>query len=331
MRVPFVDLGRQHRALREELDRALGEVLDGGRFIGGPHVEAFERAFAAYCGAREAVGVANGTDAVELALRALGVGSGDEVITAANTCVPTVAGIEAAGATPVLVDVDERTFTLDPGELADATTPRTRAIVAVHLYGQCADMGAVSAFAREHGLVLVEDAAQAHGAAFGGRRAGTLGDAAAFSFYPTKNLGAIGDGGAVVTDDPAVAAAVRELRSFGERGEGAAVRRGSNSRLDPLQAAVLSVKLPRLDAWNGRRRELADRYLDELPRELELPVEANGAYHVRHLFVVRSRARDALARGARPAGCGNARALRSRRARAPRVCRARAPGTARAQ
>jgi dTDP-3-amino-3,4,6-trideoxy-alpha-D-glucose transaminase len=165
-------------------------------------------------------------------------------------------------------------------------------------------MSAIAAFAREHGLVLVEDAAQAHGAALGGRRAGSLGDAAAFSFYPTKNLGAIGDAGAVVTDDPAVAAAVRELRSFGERGEGAAVRRGSNSRLDPLQAAVLSVKLPHLDAWNGRRRELADRYLDELEDELELPVEASGAYHVRHLYVVRSRARDALAQGLARRGVG---------------------------
>ena len=295
MRIPFLDLRRQHDELRPELDRALAAVLDGDRFVGGPRVEAFEDEFAAFCGVREAVGVASGTDAVELSLRALGVRPGDEVITAANTCVPTVAGIEAAGATPVLVDVDETTCTLDPSELAGATTSRTRAIVAVHLYGQCADLEAIGTYAREHGLTIVEDAAQAHGAALGGRLAGGLGDAAAFSFYPTKNLGAVGDAGAVVTDDPRVAEAVRELRSFGERSGGAAVRRGSNSRLDPLQAAILSLKLPRLNCWNDRRRELATMYRDGLGDAVSLPVEAAGRHHVYHLFVIRSPARDALA------------------------------------
>ena len=295
MNVPFVDLRRQHDALRAELDTALADVLDGDRFIGGPRVEAFERELASFCGAREAVGVASGTDAIELALRASGIGAGDEVLTAANTCIPTVAGIEATGATPVLVDVDETRFTIDPAELADATAVRTKAIVPVHLYGQCADMDAIGAHAREHGLVVLEDAAQAHGAALGGRRAGSLADAAAFSFYPTKNLGALGDGGAIVTDDPEVAATARELRSFGERSGGEAVRRGSNSRLDPLQAALLSVKLPHLEGWNDRRRALAAGYRDALRTTLALPEELDRARHVYHLFVIRSPQRDRLA------------------------------------
>lgn len=304
MSVPFLDLRRRHAPLRHELDEAMSAVVGDGRYVGGPRVEAFERDFAAFCGAEEAVGVASGTDAIELALRALGIGPGDEVITAANTCVPTVAGIEAAGATPVLVDVDERTFTLDPGELDDATTARTRAVMPVHLYGRCADMGAIADHARRHGLHVVEDAAQAHGAALGGRRAGTLGSAAAFSFYPTKNLGALGDGGAVVTNDAEAAAAVRELRSFGERRDGAAVRRGSNSRLDPLQAAVLSVELPLLEGWNERRRTLAERYRDELADLVTVPAEAPGEHAVHHLFVIRSPRRDELARELERRGVG---------------------------
>jgi dTDP-3-amino-3,4,6-trideoxy-alpha-D-glucose transaminase len=296
MKVAFLDLRRQHHELRREVEQAVAGVFQAGRFIGGRHVEEFERAFAAFCGAREAVGVASGTAAIELTLRALGIGTGDEVITAANTCVPTVAGIEAAGATPVLVDVDEATLTIDPHELAEATTPRTKAIVVVHLYGQCADMDAIGSHARENGLAVVEDAAQAHGADFCGRRAGTLGTAAAFSFYPTKNLGAAGDAGAVVTDEDGVADTVRELRSFGERRGGPALRRGRNSRLDALQAAILATKLPRLEGWNRRRRALAASYLEGLGEAgLRLPEEAAGRSHVYHLFVVRSPARDVLA------------------------------------
>jgi dTDP-3-amino-3,4,6-trideoxy-alpha-D-glucose transaminase len=304
MTVPFLDLRRRFDGLGAELEDALAAVVADGRYVGGPRVEAFEGAFAAFCGARAAVGVASGTDAIELALRALQVGPGDEVITAANTCVPTVAGIEAAGATPVLVDVDEASFTLDPGELADATTSATKAIVPVHLYGRCADTDAIAEHAREHGLVVVEDAAQAHGAALEGKRAGTLGAAAAFSFYPTKNLGALGDAGAVVTDDEEVAATVRELRSFGERRGGESVRRGANSRLDPLHAAVLSVELPHLDAWNERRRGLAARYREDLADVVDVPGEAAGDDHVHHLFVIRSRRRDALARELERRGIG---------------------------
>jgi dTDP-4-amino-4,6-dideoxygalactose transaminase len=296
MKVAFLDLRRQHQELRPEVEQAVADVIEAGRYIGGRKVEEFERAFAGFCGAREAVGVASGTAAIELALRALGIGTGDEVITAANTCVPTVAGIEAAGASPVLVDVDETTLTIDPHELAGATTPRTKAIVVVHLYGQCADMAGIGSHAGEHGLAVVEDAAQAHGAGFCGRRAGTLGTVAAFSFYPTKNLGAAGDAGAVVTDEDGVADAVRELRSFGERRGGPALRRGSNSRLDALQAAILAAKLPRLEGWNRRRRALAGWYLEGLGEAgLRLPEEAAGRSHVYHLFVVRSPARDVLA------------------------------------
>ena len=287
MSVPFLDLRRQHAELRDDLTEAVSNVLDEGRFVGGPRVEAFEQELAAFCGAREAVCVASGTDAIELALRALGIGAGDEVITAANTCVPTVAAIEAAGATPVLVDVDEPRFTLDPGELGDAITTRTRAVVPVHLYGQCADMDAIESVARDHGLVVVEDAAQAHGASLGARRTGTLGAAAAFSFYPTKNLGALGDAGAIITDDAAVADAARELRSFGGRRDGESVRRGSNSRLDPVQAAVLSVTLSRLDGWTERRRALAELYRERLAGLVAVPEEAPGAHHSSPLVVVR--------------------------------------------
>jgi dTDP-4-amino-4,6-dideoxygalactose transaminase len=304
MRIPFVDLTRQHTALRSEVVAAVAEVVAEGRFIGGPRVEAFEEAFAAYCGSAHAVGVASGTDAIELSLRALGIGAGDEVITAANTCIPTIAGIEASGATPVLVDVDEATFTLDPAELEDATTQRTRAVVPVHLYGQCAAIDAIADQARAQGLVVVEDAAQAHGAERDGRRAGTLGAVAAFSFYPPKNLGALGDGGAIVTGDEGLAVAARELRSFGERGGGEAVRRGSNSRLDPLQAALLSAKLSHLDEWTDRRRELAELYRAELGDAVALPLEAPGARHVYHLFVIRSPRRDELAHELERRGIG---------------------------
>ena len=295
MKVAFGDLRRQSESLRPELERVFGDVLTAGRFIGGSPVTAFEEAFAAWCGGGEAIGVASGTSAIELALRALGVGEGDEVITTANTCVPTVAGIEAARATPVLADIDEDTLTLDPAALAGALTDRTRAVMPVHLYGQCADLNAICRFAREHGLLIVEDAAQAHGAEVAGRRAGTIGDAAAFSFYPTKNLGALGDAGVVLTGDPEVAARVRELRSFGERAHGPPRERGQNSRLDSLQAAILSTKLRRLEGWNERRRELAafyDRELRDLP--LRLPVEASDRHHVYHLYVVRAADRDRL-------------------------------------
>ena len=293
MKVPFLDLSRQVGATRAEVEDAIGDVLDRGRFVLGPAVERFEERFAAYCGAGHCVGVASGTEAITIALRALGIGRGDEVVTAANTCVPTIAGIEGAGATPVLADVEPATCTLDPDAAAEAVTERTKAIVAVHLYGQCADMEGLREVARSHGLKVVEDAAQAHGAEFRGSRAGTLGDAAAFSFYPTKNLGALGDAGAVVTSDSEVAERARALRSYGERERNASVLRGMNSRLDELQAAVLLRKLPRLDGWNDGRRELASLYAEALSGcAAKLPAEARGRRHVYHLYVVRVRDRD---------------------------------------
>ena len=295
MNVSFLDLGRQVEGMRPDLDRVIGDVLDGGRFVLGEPVEAFEREFAAYCGANHAIGVASGTDAIAIALGGVGVGPGDEVVTVANTCVPTVAGIEQAGAIPVLVDVEPTSLTLDTSALEAARTERTRAILPVHLYGQCADMEAILAFAREHGLKVVEDAAQAHGAEYDGRRAGSLADAAAFSFYPTKNLGALGDGGAVVTDDPEAAERARLLRTYGERRRYESVLHGTNSRLDTIQAAILSVKLRRLEGWNERRREIAAAYIESLAgTPLVLPAEAHRRRHVYHLFVVQTPERDAF-------------------------------------
>ena len=295
MNVPFLDLSRQVDSMREEIDAALAGVLEGGQFVFGSPVDEFETAFARFCGAHHAVGVASGTDAVAIALEAVGVAPGDEVVTAANTCVPTVAAIEAAGAVPVLVDVEPKTLTMDPRALAQACTARTRAIVPVHLYGQCADMEPIVDFARERNLRVVEDAAQAHGAGYGGRRAGTLADAAAFSFYPTKNLGALGDAGAVVTDNEDIAEQARLLRNYGERARYDSIRRGRNSRLDTLQAAVLLAKLPRLEDWTARRRALAQRYVDALTDcGLGLPLEADGRAHAYHLFVVRTPERERL-------------------------------------
>ena len=295
MRVAFLDLARRIEARRSDLNRALAAVLDESRFVLGSESERFEAEWAEYCGARHALGVANGTDAIGLALEALGVQPGDEVVVPANTCVPTIAGIEAARGVPVLADVDPVSRTLDPAALEAALSERTRAVVLVHLYGQCGSMDDVCAIARGHGLKVLEDAAQAHGAEYGGRRAGTLADAAAFSFYPTKNLGALGDAGAVVTDDPDVAERVARARCYGERTRNESVTKGRNSRLDTLQAAALRVFLPHLDAGNARRRELAAFYgtaLEDL--DLELPAEMEGRRHVYHLYVVRTKARELL-------------------------------------
>jgi dTDP-4-amino-4,6-dideoxygalactose transaminase len=301
--VPFLDLGRETKELRGELDRAVARVLDSGTYVLGEEVAAFETAFAAACGAEHAVGVASGTDAITLALLALGVGEGDEVITAPNTCVPTVVGIERAGAVPVLADVDPVTYTLAPAEAERRLTPRTRAIVPVHLYGQPADVDGLAAL----GVPVVEDCAQAHGTLVGGRPAGSLGAAAAFSFYPTKNLGALGDGGAVVTSSADVAERARLLRNYGERARFEHVARGLNSRLDPLQAAVLSAKLPHLDAAVERRRALAARYAELLDGSaLATPVEATGGRHAYHLYVVQAEGRDALRAALEARGIGTA-------------------------
>jgi dTDP-3-amino-3,4,6-trideoxy-alpha-D-glucose transaminase len=302
--IPFLDLGQLHAGLRDELDAAIGRVVASGRYVLGPEVEAFEGEFAHFCGARHCVGVGNGMEAIELVLRALGVGAGDEVVTVAHTAFPTVAAVSATGATPVFADVDPQTHCMDPGALADAITPRTRAVLPVHLYGRCANMRAIAALAADAGVPVVEDAAQAHGAEHGDRRAGTLGAAAAFSFYPTKNLGALGDGGAVVTDDDELAHNVRRLRNYGEESKNVNVVAGHNSRLDELQAAVLRAKLRHLERWNAERRRVAARY-DELLRGAGVETPAPDLGHVYHLYVIRSRARDALQKHLRAAGIGS--------------------------
>ena len=287
----------QYLAHRAEIDAAIQRVLLGERYVLGDEVRAFEREFAAYVGVGHAVGVASGTDALHLALRACGIGPGDEVITVSHTAVATVAAIEMSGATPVLVDIDPQTFTLDPARMAGALTPRTKALVPVHLYGQACDLDPLLAFAKAHGLYVVEDCAQAHGARYHGRRAGSWGHIASFSFYPTKNLGAIGDGGAVVTNDSALDAKVRLLREYGWAKRYVSQIAGFNSRLDELQAAILRVKLRHLDPDNRARVQIADRYDAQLADTgLGLPRRARtepGA-HVFHLYVVRSRQRDAL-------------------------------------
>jgi len=288
LRVPFVDLRAQYAAIHDEIDAALRSVVERGAFILGEDVAAFERAFAASCGAREAVGVANGTDALMLALRAVGVGAGDEVITAANTFVATAEAIVHAGAVPVLVDAVPGTYTIDPARAEDAITVRTRAIIPVHLYGQPAEMDALLEIARRRRVAVVEDASQAHGAAYRGRPVGGLGDAAAFSFYPSKNLGAYGDAGAVVTNDPDVAQHVRALRDHGGVTHYQHDVVGYNSRMDALQGAVLSVKLRYLEGWNRLRRERAFLYAGLLAGVpgVAAPVAGPQGAHVFHLYVV---------------------------------------------
>jgi dTDP-4-amino-4,6-dideoxygalactose transaminase len=293
MSIPVFDLARQVAAIRSEVDSAVAEVLDSGWFILGQQVEAFEREFAEYLGVAGTVGVGNGTDAISLGLRALGVRPGDEVISVANAGVPPVAALEATGARAVLVDVDPRRLTIDPERVERAISARTRAILAVHLYGGAADVEVLGELARRRGLKLLEDCAQAHGARWQGRRLGSFGDAAAFSFYPTKNLGAFGDGGAVASNDPAVLERVRLLRVYGWRRQYHSEIKGLNSRLDELQAAVLRVKLRHLDDWNAARRALAARYQAGL-QGVERPALAAGVEHVYHLYVVRSSQRDAL-------------------------------------
>jgi len=294
-RVPLVDLKAQYRTIREEVRAAMDGVLERTDFILGGAVGEFEAAFAAYCGTRFAVGVDSGLSALELGLRALGIGPGDEVITAANSFIASVLPISYVGATPVLVDVDEVTYDLDPAQVEAAITPRTKAIMPVHLYGQMADMDAIMDIAERHGLKVIEDACQAHGATFRGRRAGSFGHVAAFSFYPAKNLGAYGDGGMLVTNDEAVYEHVRLLRNYGSRVKYHHEVAGMNRRLDTIQAAVLGAKLPHLDAWNAARRRLAALYDEALAgTSVRTPATAPGREHVFHLYVVRSRERDAL-------------------------------------
>jgi len=285
----------QYQAHKTEIDAAMLRVLDKGRYILGEEVKAFESEFAAYIGVAHGIGVGSGTEALHVALRACNIGAGDEVITVAHTAVATVAAIELAGATPVLVDIEPDYYTLDPGKLEAAINSRTKAIIPVHLYGQPADLAPILEVAREHGLRVIEDCAQAHGAMYRGRRVGSWGDIACFSFYPTKNLGALGDGGMVVTNDPALAERARLLREYGWASRYVSRVAGWNSRLDELQAAALRVKLRYLDADNAARVRLAAVYRENLAGMLLVTPKCRAdATHVFHLYVVRSRERDEL-------------------------------------
>jgi dTDP-4-amino-4,6-dideoxygalactose transaminase len=293
--IPFGDLSRQLAAIREEIDGAIAATLRSGWFVLGKAGEKFESEFAAYIGTRYAGGVGSGTEALHLALVAVGVKPGDEVITVANTCVPTVSAISFAGAVPALVDCDNESYNLDPGKLEAAITKKTRAIMPVHLYGQAADMDPIMSVAEKHGLPVVEDCAQSHGTEYKGKKTGTIGDIAAFSFYPSKNLGAYGDGGAILTNDGSLAERVRMLRNYGQEKRYYHSIKGFNSRLDELQAAILSVKLKHLDRWNARRREIAALYGSMIKNPLiRLPREMSYGKHVYHLYPVRTRHRDEL-------------------------------------
>jgi len=303
--IPFLNLGDQVRELRSEIDEAIAKVLSSGWYLLGPELKAFEEEWAAYTGTGYAVGVASGLDALHLSLRAYGIGPGDEVIVPSNTYIATWLAVSHAGATPVPVEPDETTFNIDPQRIEVAITPRTKAIMPVHLYGHPADLDPILEIARKYELRVIEDAAQAHGSLYKDRRIGGHGDAVAWSFYPTKNLGALGDAGAVTTNDEAVALNLRQLRNYGSQVRYICGVKGYNSRLEELQAAVLRVKLKHLDEWNDRRRAIAARYLEafaELP--ITLPVEREWGWLIYHLFVIRSSEREELRKHLESHGIG---------------------------
>ena len=296
MNVPFLDLRPQYLELKDQFDEAYRRVAESGRFILGSEVESFESEFAAYCRVRHCVGVGNGLDALHLIIRALDIGPGDEVLVPANTYIATWLAVSHAGASPVPIEPNERTYNIDSSRIEGAITEHTRAIIAVHLYGQPADMDPINEIASQYGLKVIEDAAQAHGARYKENRVGALGDVAGFSFYPGKNLGAWGDAGAVVTNDDALARRLRVLSNYGSQVKYYNERKGFNSRLDELQAAVLRIKLAKLDDWNERRKRIAEEYLRLLEGscDLTLPYLPDWADPVWHLFVVRHPKRNLL-------------------------------------
>jgi dTDP-4-amino-4,6-dideoxygalactose transaminase len=306
MKVPFLDLKVHHAPLIDKFDRAIREVIESSAFAGGPFVERFEEEFAAYCGSQYAIGVGNGTDALWLTLLALAVGPGDEVITVPNTFIATAEAITHCKAQPVFVDVDENTFTMNPAELEKSLTSRTKAIIPVHLFGQPADMDPILEFARAHGLFVIEDAAQAHGAEYKGRKSGTMGNAGCFSFYPGKNLGAFGEAGAVVTNDAELRKKIQILRDHGQARKYHHTLVGWNCRMDGIQAAVLSIKLRHLERGNLLRREHALQYDQAFAGidEVATPFEANYARHVYHVYAIRVQERDEVRRGLEEKGIG---------------------------
>ena len=304
MKVPFLDIKASYLELKKELDAACQRIMGSGRYILGKEVEAFENEFAAYCEAEYCVGVANGLEALHLILLGYEIGAGDEVIVPANTFIATWLAVSHTGARPVPVEPEEKTYNIDPKLIERAITTRTKVIIPVHLYGHPADMDSINTIAEKHGLKVIEDAAQAHGAQYKGKRVGSLGHAAGFSFYPGKNLGAFGDGGAVITNDAELAGKIRLLRNYGSRVKYENEVIGFNSRLDELQAALLRVKLRKLDEWNIRRSEIADRYMEGLSgaHGLKLPTIAESVEPVWHLFVVRHPVRDELRKKLKRAG-----------------------------
>jgi len=293
--IPLVDLTAQYHSIKDEIDTAVHATLESGHFILGPAVSKFEESIAAYLGVEHAIGLASGTDALVLALRALNVGAGDEVIVPAYTFFATAGTVLSVGATPVFVDIDPVTYEMDVTQLEARLTPRTKAIIPVHLYGHPADMGPIMDLARARGLKVIEDNAQAFGATYRGQKTGSLGDIGCLSFFPTKNLGAYGDGGMVVTRDPALAERMRMLRTHGWKKKYYSEEVGYNSRLDAIQAAILQAKFPHVDGWNQKRRELAHRYSEKLrPLGVPVPIECEWGTHVYHLYIIRSDRRDEL-------------------------------------
>ena len=295
MKIPFLDIRASYHELREELDAAYHRVMDSGWYLLGDELNHFEQEFADYCGTEHAVGVGNGLDALALILESLGIGSGDEVLVPGHTFIATWLAVTNVGAKPVPIDIDESTYNIDPAQIEAALTSKTKAIIAVHLYGRPAEMDALNIIAKKHHLKIIEDAAQAHGATYRGKKTGGLGDAAAFSFYPGKNLGAFGDGGAVTTNDHALAEKIKRLRNYGSEKKYCHEDQGRNSRLDELQAAFLRVKLRWLDEWNMKRQQIAEFYSHELRETpLSLPSMSSDIGSAWHLYVIRSEQRDYL-------------------------------------
>jgi len=293
IKIPFGDLKRNYLAHKDEIDEAVSRVLSSGWYLFGKELEQFENNFALYCSVKYGIGVASGTEAIQIAINSCGVGVGDEVLTVSNTCVPTIAGIEASGAKCVFVDIDTTSYTMNPMLIEERLTPLTKAIVVVHLYGQCGEMDAILNIAKKHNLKVIEDCAQAHGAEYKGRRSGGFGDVAAFSFYPTKNLGACGDAGMIVTNDEIIAENARMLRNYGQKGRYNHFIKGINSRMDELQAAILNVKLLYLDQWIKRRQQISQMYISEFEDyDISLPLPESERKDVYHLFVIRIKNRD---------------------------------------
>jgi len=295
MKIPLVDLKRQYRDIQKEVNAALGEALKRCDFILGQDLQLFEGEFSRYCGSKYGIGVASGTDALYLALRAYDIGEGDEVITSANTYIATTLAISYCNAKPILIDIDPATYNIDPSKIESAITPKTKAIIPVHIYGQMADMKPILDIAKKHNLRVIEDASQAHGATYKGNISGSMGDAACFSFYPGKNLGAYGDGGMIVTNDKKLVEKLKMLRNYGQRVKYYNDFRGYNSRLDTVQAAILRVKLKYLDRWSEERRQAAAEYTKLLKNsDIKSPITAKGNTHVYHLYLIQTDKRDEL-------------------------------------